>query len=41
LTAQVEVDTDLPANALQVSNQVVLEGRGSFELVSPTVPLSR
>ncbi len=41
LTAQVEVDTDLPANALQVSNQVVLEGRGSFELVSPAVPLSR
>ncbi|MCX4065447.1 MULTISPECIES: hypothetical protein [Pseudomonas] len=41
LIAQVEIEVDLPADALQVRNHVVLEGRGSFELVSPTVPLSR
>ncbi|WP_348750344.1 hypothetical protein [Pseudomonas rhodesiae] len=41
LTAQVQIDTELPSDALQVRNQAVLEGRGRFELVSPTVPLSR
>lgn len=41
LTVQVEIDTDLPAEALQVRNQVVLEGHGSFELVSPVAPSNR
>lgn len=41
LTAQVEIDTDLPSDALQVRSQTSLEGRGSFELISPAVPLSR
>lgn len=38
LTAQVDIDIDLPAEALQVRNQMVLEGQGSFELVSPAAP---
>ena len=38
LTAQVDIDIDLPADALQVRNQTVLEGQGSFELVSPAAP---
>ncbi|WP_330209294.1 hypothetical protein [Pseudomonas sp. AM4(2022)] len=41
LTAQVDIDTDLSPAALQVRNQTVLDGQGSFELVSPAVPLSR
>ena len=41
LTAQVEIDTDLPTSALQVRSQTVLEGQGRFELVSPAAPLSR
>ncbi|WP_248731007.1 hypothetical protein [Pseudomonas sp. MWU13-2517] len=41
LTAQVDVDTDVPADAFQVRYQTVLESQGSFELVSPAVPLSR
>lgn len=41
LTAQVDIDTDLPADALQVRSQTLLEGQGSFELVSPAVPRSR
>ena len=38
LTAQVDIDIDLPAEALQVRNQMVLEGQGRFELVSPAAP---
>lgn len=41
LTAQVDIDIDLPADALQVRNQAVLEGQGRFELVSPAAPSSR
>lgn len=41
LTAQVDIDTDLPADALQVRSQTLLEGQGSFELVSPAVPPNR
>ncbi|AZF07992.1 hypothetical protein [Pseudomonas sp. R5-89-07] len=41
LTAQVDIDVDLPADALQVRSQTLLEGLGSFELVSPAVPQSR
>ena len=41
LTAQVDIAADLPADALQVRNQTVLEGQGSFELVSPAVPRNR
>lgn len=41
LTAQVDIDTDLPADALQVHSETRLEGQGSFELVSPAVPLTR
>ncbi|NVZ51723.1 hypothetical protein HX792_15365 [Pseudomonas sp. B6002] len=41
LTAQVEIDTDLPADALRVRSYTVLEGQGSFELVSLPVPPSR
>lgn len=41
LSAQVEIDTNLPADALHVRNQAVLEGQGSFELVSPAAPRSR
>lgn len=38
LTAQVDIDTDLPASALQVHSQTLVEGQGRFELVSPTGP---
>lgn len=41
LTAQVDIDTDLPSDALHVRNETRLEGQGSFELLSPAVPLSR
>ena len=41
LTAQVDIDTDLPPDALQVRSETILEGVGRFELVSPPVPLSR
>ncbi|MBM9486606.1 hypothetical protein JBE38_11815 [Pseudomonas sp. ICBG1301] len=41
LTAQVDVDTDLPADAFEVRYQTVLESQGNFELVSPAVPLNR
>lgn len=41
LTAQVDIDVDLPADALQVRSQTVWEGQGSFELVSPAVPQNR
>ncbi|MGY2377154.1 hypothetical protein ACW9IB_21890 [Pseudomonas sp. SDO524_S393] len=41
LTAQVDIDTDLPSHALQVRSQTLLEGQGSFELVTPAVPPSR
>ena len=41
LTAQVDIDTDLPAEALQVRNQAVLEGQGRFELISPAAPSSQ
>lgn len=35
LTAQVEIDIQLPADALAVRRETLLEGRGQFELVSP------
>lgn len=38
LTAQVEIDTELPASALEVRSEALLEGQGSFELISPAVP---
>lgn len=38
LTAQVEVAVQLPANALAVTRETLLEGHGQFELVSPDVP---
>lgn len=38
LTAQVEIEVHLPADALSVRREVLLEGHGQFELVSPTVP---
>lgn len=38
LTAQVEIDVQLPADALAVRRETLLEGRGRFELVSPAVP---
>ncbi|CRM29601.1 MULTISPECIES: hypothetical protein [Pseudomonas] len=38
LTAQVEVEVHLPADALSVRREVLLEGHGQFVLVSPTVP---
>jgi len=38
LTAQVEVTVQLPANALAVPRETLLEGHGQFELVSPAVP---
>jgi len=41
LTAQVEIHVDLPSDALQVRHQTVLEGQGTFELISPAAPLSR
>lgn len=41
LTAQVDIDAELPADALQVRNETRLEGQGSFELVSPAVQPSQ
>ncbi|MFL1499855.1 hypothetical protein ACI77J_01465 [Pseudomonas sp. O64] len=41
LTAQVDIDTELPADALHVRDETRLEGLGSFELVSPAVPPSQ
>ncbi|MPR04446.1 hypothetical protein F0169_21605 [Pseudomonas sp. MAFF 212408] len=41
LTAQVDIDTDLPADALEVRSETRLEGLGSFELVSSVVPPSQ
>jgi|PersoiStandDraft_1058852.scaffolds.fasta_scaffold23894_2 hypothetical protein len=41
LTAQVDIDTELPAEALEVRDETHLEGQGSFELISPAVPPSR
>lgn len=41
LTAQIDVDIELPAGALAVSSETHLEGLGSFELISPAVPPSR
>ncbi len=41
LTAQVDIDPELPSDALHVRDQSVLEGLGRFELISPAVPLSR
>lgn len=41
LTAQVDIDTELPADALDVRNETSLEGQGSFELVSLAVPPSQ
>lgn len=38
LTAQVEIAVQLPADALSVRREVLLEGHGQFELVSPSVP---
>lgn len=38
LTAQVEIAVQLPADALSVRREVLLEGRGQFEMVSPAVP---
>jgi hypothetical protein len=38
LTAQVDIDIALPADALQVRNQKELEGQGRFELVIPAAP---
>jgi len=40
-TAQVDIDTDLAADAFQVRSETHLEGQGSFELISPVVPLSQ
>ena len=41
LTAQVDIDTDLPADALEVRNATRLEGRGSLELISLPAPPSQ
>ncbi|NWE19184.1 DUF1120 domain-containing protein [Pseudomonas sp. P7548] len=41
LAAQVEIDADLPVDALRVRSHTVLEGQGHFELVSPPVPRSQ
>lgn len=41
LTAQVDIDTELPFDALMVRGEAQLEGRGSFELVSQAVPPSQ
>ena len=38
LSAQVEVETNVPSAALHVRNEERLEGQGTFELVSPVVP---
>ena len=41
LTAQVDIDTQLPFNALAVRSETHLEAQGSFELVSPLVQPSQ
>lgn len=41
LTTQVDIDTELPFEALAVRAQTHLEGQGSFELVSQAVPPSQ
>lgn len=41
LTAQVDIDAELPVDALAVRRETHLEGLGSFELVSPAVPPSQ
>lgn len=41
LTAQVDLDTDLPAAALELRNEARLEGRGSLELISLPAPPSQ
>ncbi|WDU62461.1 hypothetical protein LRS56_27635 [Pseudomonas poae] len=41
LSAQVDIDTELPADALNVRSETHLEGQGSFELISPAVPPSQ
>jgi hypothetical protein len=41
LTARVDIDIELPSDALQVRSQTLLEGQGHFELVSPAAPLSQ
>lgn len=41
LTAQVDLDTELPFEALMVRGEAHLEGLGSFELVSQAVPPSQ
>lgn len=38
LAAQVEIAVQLPADALSVRREILLEGHGQFELVSPAVP---
>lgn len=38
LTAQVEIEVQLPADALAVRREMQLEGHGQFELVSPAAP---
>ncbi|BDB22619.1 hypothetical protein cym2001_59840 [Pseudomonas sp. CYM-20-01] len=38
LTALVEIAVQLPADALSVRREMLLEGRGQFELVSSAVP---
>ena len=41
LSVQVDIDTELPADALAVRGETHLEGLGSFELVSLAVPPSQ
>lgn len=41
LTAQVDIDTELPFDALMVRGEARLEGQGSFELISQAVPPSQ
>ena len=40
-TAQVDIDTELPFDALMVRGEARLEGQGSFELISQAVPPSQ
>ncbi|MGY2292418.1 hypothetical protein ACW9H6_21675 [Pseudomonas sp. SDO528_S397] len=41
LTAQVEVDAELAPDALAVRREMLLEGLGTFEWISPPVPWSQ
>lgn len=41
LSAQVDIDVELPFSALQVRSLTLLEGQGSFEWVSSAVPLNQ